>query len=263
MSELKDNEDASGSGEDGVNQKSGGAKNKETTKEKKRGIRGRAPFPSNNMDDVKEKLHDVVVIFGYDGSRNELWLGIILSCRQKGHKRVQYLQAVDGEDGVFTVTAATDVYADHMVEYTFKDTTFVHTTTYEAVNHRRRGRKRKPVVTVKTKEPLDSDVLCDLKSQCDERPPPVIDNESEIDLDNDNQSDGADDDDDDDEEYNDDDEEENDDVDDNHSENDDQNDGDNVGGCSRGVGKALICRGPCGGEFYSVSGKSTHCIACR
>ena len=104
---------------------------------------------------VKEKIHVILVVFGYgdDGSK-EVWMGIKVPCKKRNHKRMQYLTDVEG---MYRVTPTTDVYPNTRIEYTFDRTTFVETTTYKM----RGGRKTKTVdhVRMQTKEPLDARVL--------------------------------------------------------------------------------------------------------
>jgi hypothetical protein len=116
-------------------------------------------------------VRDVVVVFGSGAAGNELWFGIKLACRKKGHVRLQYLAAMEGAHGMFTATAATDVFADNMVEHTFKRTIFVETKTSVPVQ-RGRSKKRKvaPTVKVQTKNVLDTAILENLQKQCEDKP---------------------------------------------------------------------------------------------
>ena len=100
----------------------------------------------------------------HDSQGPELWLGIKLSSKGKGRVRVQFLKKVEGQAGMFTLTMDSNSYASKTIAHTFKDVTFVETTTFMMTANGQRLEAGKVVTTV-TREPFDADVLIELAEE--------------------------------------------------------------------------------------------------
>jgi hypothetical protein len=102
-----------------------------------------------------EHLHDVVAIFGSnaDDETPELWLAIKLGSKANGKIRVQYLEEVSAEPGMYILMKQSGMHTPAEVERTFNGVSFIDT---------RAGK----TVSTRTKSPFDSVVIADLKALC-------------------------------------------------------------------------------------------------
>ena len=98
-------------------------------------------------------LHDVVVIFGQTDNRPDLWLAVQLPCKTKGKVRVQFLEEVCGESGMFFLCFATATYRPAQIQHTFEKVEFVNEP------------KGKDICT-RTRSPLDPTILDKLSKAC-------------------------------------------------------------------------------------------------
>jgi hypothetical protein len=129
-------------------------------------------------EEKEVKKHDVLVVFG-EQERNEgdkslavaeLWLGVKLSCKAKGKVRIQFLEKIDGECGMYLLCHGSSQYSVEMVEHTFKDVEFIETTTYKLQANGQRQKTGKDVKT-RTSVPLDLAMIDKLSLQCAARAP--------------------------------------------------------------------------------------------
>jgi len=102
----------------------------------------------------KETLQTVVAIFGKGVNGNpELWLAIDLHGKVKGKVRVQFLEAVAAETGMYILISQTQVFNCEAIQRSFADIPFI---------SKREGR----TTDTRLKSPFDSAVLQELEAQC-------------------------------------------------------------------------------------------------
>jgi hypothetical protein len=79
--------------------------------------------------------------------------------------RVQFLAAVEGEEGMYILTGQTETYSVHLIQHTFSDVPFVQTTTHKMTKTGRRAKSGKDIKVV-TKSSLNAEALKDLADKC-------------------------------------------------------------------------------------------------
>jgi hypothetical protein len=99
------------------------------------------------------QVHEVVVIFGQTDQKPDMWLGVKLPCKSKGKVRVQFMQAVDGECGMYFLCHGSDLYRPDQIEHTFNNVQFI---------NERSGKD----ISTRTLSPLDPTILDELSMAC-------------------------------------------------------------------------------------------------
>jgi hypothetical protein len=116
---------------------------------------------------VEEKKMDVCAVFGKGFVDPEVWFGVRVSCTND-KVRIQFLEPVEGEPGMYLLTKQCATYRPNMIEHTFENTIFVSTTTYKLTKKTKRHQKSSKEVKTVTKSPLDANTLNRLSIECGE-----------------------------------------------------------------------------------------------
>ena len=82
-------------------------------------------------EETRELAHAVQVVFGDTGAGPEVWLGVKLSSRTRGKVRLQFLEDIKEEAGMFMLTKVSGIYNTNQIEHVFANVVFLEKTTYK------------------------------------------------------------------------------------------------------------------------------------
>jgi hypothetical protein len=128
--------------------------------------RKRAGVVAETTEDIEEKGMDVNAVFGMGLKGREVWFGVSVPCKARAKVRLQFLEPVEGEAGMFVLSSQCETYQNNMIEHTFTNTIFVITTTYKLTKKTQCRQKSSKEVKTLTKTPLDADTLAKLSEKC-------------------------------------------------------------------------------------------------
>ena len=80
-------------------------------------------------EETRELAHEVQVVFGDTGAGPEVWLGVKLSSRTRGKVRLQFLEDIKEEAGMFLLTKVSGIYNTNQIEHVFANVVFLEKTT--------------------------------------------------------------------------------------------------------------------------------------
>jgi hypothetical protein len=168
-SDSSDGDDSEGSNEDTPLRVSNASRHDVSAEQRQNGAKKRRIVAEDQTPEVIEEMKmDVCAVFGMGSVDREVWYGVSVPCKGRDKVRIQFLEPVEGEPGMYLLSKQCETYHENMVEHTFKDTIFVSTTTYKLTKKTKRRQKSSKDVKTVTKLPLDANTLFKLSTQCGE-----------------------------------------------------------------------------------------------